>query len=295
MPIPSLPTITIPTNNSKLLKIYRAAAIAAEIAALVAPFINRPVSWRTISSAAFDSIGLLSSEGLISDEVTTALRSSVSQISQVQNTANALQSLSQNLTSSNFQQSLFQIEGLTATLNFQSSSLSRTSDSWVAVVDSNQNNTSITNTPSDVQEAIGDLNNYIGGGISGIAASLSSINGLASSIGNLGVDATGAINNVNSALSQINDVANTAAAVANIANNLVNTVDNVKDIANNIKNIGKMFKDKRKGNKEIPKLPAAIDPRNSQYYTIYASINTTIDTINATYTALKSVPKIPFL
>lgn len=295
MPIPSLPIITIPTNNSKLLKIYRAAAIAAEIAAIAAPFINRPVSWRTISSAAFDSIGLLSSEGLISDDVTAALRSSVSQISQVQNTANALQSLSQNLTSGNFQQSLFQIEGLTATLNFQSSSLLRTSDSWVDVIDINQNNTSITNTPSDVQEAIGDLNDYIGGGISGIAHSLSSINGLASSIGNLGVDATGAINNVNSALSQINDVANTAAAVANIANNLVNTVDNVKDIANNIKDIGKMFKDKRKGHKEIPKLPAAIDPRNSQYYTIYASINTTIDTINATYAALKSIPKLPFL
>jgi hypothetical protein len=295
MPIPSLPTITIPTNNSKLLKIYRAAAIAAEIAAIAAPFINRPVSWRTVSYAAFDSIGLLSSEGLISDDVTAALRSSVSQISRVQNTANALQSLSQNLTSGNFQQSLFQIEGLTATLNFQSSSLLRTSDSWVDVIDINQNNTSITNTPSDVQEAIGDLNDYIGGGISGIAASLSSINGLASSIGNLGVDATGAINNVNSALSQINDVANTAAAVANIANNLVNTVDNVKDIANNIKDIGKMFKDKRKGNKEIPKLPAAIDPRNSQYYTIYTSINTTIDTINATYAALKSIPKLPFL
>jgi len=295
MPIPSLPVISFATNNAKLLKIYRAAAIAAEIAAIAAPFINRPVSWRTVSYAAFDSIGLLSSEGLISDDVTAALRSSVSQISQVQNTANALQSLSQNLTSGNFQQSLFQIEGLTATLNFQSSSLLRTSDSWVDVIDINQNNTSITNTPSDVQEAIGDLNDYIGGGISGIAASLSSINGLASSIGNLGVDATGAINNVTSALSQINDVANTAAAVANIANNLVNTVDNVKDIANNIKDIGKMFKDKRKGHKEIPKLPAAIDPRNSEYYTIYASINTTIDTINATYAALKSIPKLPFL
>lgn len=295
MPIPNLPTISIPTNNAKLLKIYRAAAIAAEIAALVAPFINRPVSWRTVSTAAFDSIDLLASEGLISNEVGAALRSSVSQISQVQNTANALQSLSQNLTSGNFQQSLFQIEGLTATLKSQSSSLSRTSDSWVAVVDNNQNNTSITNKPSDVQVAIGDLNNYISGGISGIASSLSSINGLASSIGNLGVDATGAINNVNSALSQINNVANTATAVANIANNLVNTVDNVKDIANNIKSIGKMFKDKRKGNIEIPKLPAAIDPRNSEYYTIYASINTTIDTLNATYAALKSIPKIPFL
>jgi methyl-accepting chemotaxis protein len=295
MPIPNLPSFSVPTNNSKLLKIYRAAAQAAEIAALVAPYINRPVSWRTISSAAFDSINFLSKQGLLSDDVTSALNSSINQITQLQNTANVLQSISQNLTTNNFQQSLFQIETITSTLNSQSSSLSRTADSWVNVIDNNEQNTSISNSSSEIHDSINDLNEYISGGISGIASSLSSMNSFASTLNSLGVDATGTILNVNTALTQINNVANTATAVANIATNLVNTVENVKDIANNIKSIDKFFANKRKGNKEIPKLPAAIDPRNSEYYTIYASINTTIDTLNKLSTSLSSIPKLPFL
>jgi hypothetical protein len=295
MPIPNLPSFSVPTNNSKLLKIYRASAQAAEIAALVAPYINRPVSWRTVSSAAFDAIGFLSNEGLLSNEVTSALNSSINQISQMQTTTNTLQSLTQNLTSSNFQQSLFQIESITSTLSLQSSSLSRTSDAWINVIDNNKNNTTISNSTSEIQESIDTLNEYVVGGISEISSSLASMNSLATTINSLGVDVTGTITNVNSALSQINNVANTAAVTANIASNLVNTVNNVKAIANNFKKIDKLFDKKRKGDKKIPKLPAAIDPRNSQYYTIYASINTTIDTLNTAATSLSSIPKLPFL
>lgn len=295
MPIPKLPSLSVPTNNSKLLKIYRASAQAAEIAALVAPYINRPVSWRTISSAAFDAVGVISNQGLLSNDVSLALSSSINQITQLQNTTNTLQSLTRNLNSANFQQSLYNIETITSSLNAQSTTLSRTSDSWVNVIDNNKDNVSVSNSPTEVQESINALNEYVNVGISDIASSLSSMNSFVSTINLLGVDATGAITNVNTALTQINNVANTAAAVANIANNLVNTVENVKDIANNIKSINKLFSNKRKGNKQIPKLPAAIDPRNSQYYTIYASINTTIDTLNTASNTLSSIPTLPFL
>ena len=124
MPIKNLPKITIPKNNSVLLEILDKAAQAAEIAELIAPYINRPVSWRTISSAAFDAVNFLSNEGLISDELTSALNSSISEMNQIQNTANSLRSATQNLTSGNFQESLYAINNITATLDSQSSSLS---------------------------------------------------------------------------------------------------------------------------------------------------------------------------
>jgi hypothetical protein len=121
------------------------------------------------------------------------------------------------------------------------------------------------------------------------------MNSLASTLSFLGVDATGAVTNVNSVVSIANDVAAASANVANIANNMEATVNNVKDIANNFKKINKLFDEKRKGDKKIPTIPAAIDPRNSQYYTIYKSINSSIDLLNTASTSLTSIPKIPFL
>jgi hypothetical protein len=277
------------------LRILDAAAQAQEIAAIVAPFINRPLSWRSISSAAFESISLLERNGLVSNELSSALSASVSQVSQIQNTTNALQSLTTNLTTSNFQQSLFSIDAITATIASQSASLTRTSDYWVDVVDSNEERTTISNTPQEVQDSIDQMNVYINSNAASIASSLSTMSSLANTINSLGVDATGAITNINSALNTVNDVANTAAAVANIANNMEATVNNVKDIANNFKKINKLFDEKRKGDKKIPTIPAAIDPRNSQYYTIYKSINSTIDTLNTASTSLTSIPKLPFL
>jgi prefoldin subunit 5 len=295
MPLPKLPTFSFPINNAKLLKILDAAAQAQEIADIIAPFINRPVSWRSISSAAFDSISLLERRGLVSNELSSALTASVSQVSQIQNTANTLQSLTTNLNPSNFQQSLFAINNVTSTLTIQSASLTRTSDYWVDVVDSNEQRITVNNTTAEVQDSIDQMNEYINNNAASIANSLSTMNSLASTINSFGVDATGVITNVNSALNVVNDVANTAAAVANIANNMEATVNNVKAIANNFKKIDKLFDEKRKGDKKIPKLPAAIDPRNSEYYTIYASINTTIDTLNTASNTLSSIPTLPFL
>jgi hypothetical protein len=295
MGLPKLPTYSFPINNAKLLRILDAAAQAQEIAALIAPFINRPVSWRSISSAAFGSIAILNRNDLISNELSSALRDSITQVTRIQNTTNTLQSLTTNLNTSNFQQSLFSIDSITATLTSQSAALTRTSDYWVEVVDSNINNRLISNTPQEVQDSIDDLNQYIVGNASSISSALSSMNSLASTLSFLGVDATGAVTNVNSVVSIANDVAAASANVANIANNMEASVNNVKAIANNFKKINKLFDEKRKGDKKIPTIPAAIDPRNSQYYTIYKSINSSIDLLNTASTSLTSIPKIPFL
>jgi hypothetical protein len=295
MGLPKLPTYSFPINNAKLLRILDAAAQAQEIAALIAPFINRPVSWRSISSAAFGSIAILNRNDLISNELSSALRDSITQVTRIQNTTNTLQSLTTNLNTSNFQQSLFSIDSITATLTSQSAALTRTSDYWVEVVDSNIDNRLISNTPQEVQDSIDDLNQYIVGNASSISSALSSMNSLASTLSFLGVDATGAVTNVNSVVSIANDVAAASANVANIANNMETTVNNVKAIVNNFKKINKLFEQKRKGDKKIPTIPAAIDPRNSQYYTIYKSINSSIDLLNTASTSLTSIPKIPFL
>jgi len=295
MGLPKLPTYSFPINNAKLLRILDAAAQAQEIAALIAPFINRPVSWRSISSAAFGSIAILNRNDLISNELSSALRDSITQVTRIQNTTNTLQSLTTNLNTSNFQQSLFSIDSITATLTSQSAALTRTSDYWVEVVDSNIDNRLISNTPQEVQDSIDDLNQYIVGNASSISSALSSMNSLASTLSFLGVDATGAVTNVNSVVSIANDVAAASANVANIANNMETTVNNVKAIVNNFKKINKLFDEKRKGDKKIPTIPAAIDPRNSQYYTIYKSINSSIDLLNTASTSLTSIPKIPFL
>jgi hypothetical protein len=77
MGIPKLPTYTFPNNNAKLMTILSVAAQAQEIAAIIAPFVNRPVSWRNVSDAAFRSVNLLESNGLISNEMSTALSDSM--------------------------------------------------------------------------------------------------------------------------------------------------------------------------------------------------------------------------
>jgi hypothetical protein len=295
MGIPKLPTYTFPNNNAKLMTILSVAAQAQEIAAIIAPFVNRPVSWRNVSDAAFRSVNLLESNGLISNEITTALSDSIRQVNQIQTTTNTLQSVTSNLTTSNFQQSLFTIDSITSTLAQQSASLNRTSDYWVDVVNSNRGSITTSNTPDQSQDSIDTMNEYIRNNTLDIANSLSSMNFLASTLNSFGVDATGVITNTNAALNVVNDVANTAASVANIANNIQSSINNVKNIVNNIKKIDSIFEKKRKGNKKIPTIPASIDPRNSQYYTLYKSINTTIDTLNSASTSLTSIPKIPFL
>lgn len=275
-------------------KLQRPATIAMEAAAIIAPFINRGVSWRTINEAAFNSLGVLSAEGIISDELNTALSNTVNQVTSVNVTVQSLQNITQNMNLSNIQESLGNIDNITAVLRNQSATLSTTVDSYTKLVDDNKTLTTINNSQSTVQESINDINEYVSVGLYDIATSLTDINNLTTSINDLGFDVTGKIPGVNDALIQINNVAATVANVQGIANNLVATAENVKNIANNVKKINSFFENKRKSRKTLPTLPAAIDPRNNQYVALYNSLNTTIDSLNTTVTTLSSIPKIPF-
>lgn len=300
--IPNIPTtatifagIASKIPKTVTAKLQRAATTAMEAAAIIAPFVDRGVSWRTINESLYTSIEVLSSEGIISSELNVALINTVSDINSVNNTVNSLQNIANNMTTNNLTESLYNIDIITATLRTQSSSLSRTVDFYAKTVDENKTLTTINNTPTETQQSIDELNEYITVGISNITRDLNDINNLYASINSLGFDATGRIPQINEAIIEINRVNNVVMSTKNIADNLLATTQNVKNIANNISKINNIMNNKRKKRKTLPTLPAAIDPRNSQYVSLYNSLNTTIDSFNSTITTLSSIPKIPFL
>jgi hypothetical protein len=276
------------TSKSNNVKLQRAITIAMEVSAILAPFIDRPVSWRSINESLYTTLDVLIAENIVSQELGMAMAQSVTEMNNINNTITSIQQLN-----SNDPNYLNNLNRLTDILNSQSRTLSANIDTYDNL--SSGNIPTITNITPAVQNNLSEFGQSVDLGLSNISSNIASLSSTIQAVNALGVTNTGAIQDINTVLQDINRVQNNIQNVINITNNIVGMVNNIQRIANNLLKIKTLFNNKRKARKTLPKLPAIIDPKNSQYYSLYSSINTTINSFNTTITTLGSIPRIPFL
>ena len=268
--IPNIPTSSaifaalLAKSQTLSLKQQRAITVAMEAAAILAPFINRGVSWRTINESLYNTLDVLDSQGILSSEISSAMASSVGELNNVRNTVSTIQNLSSG--DPNF-------------LRISSGNIPQ-----------------INNTGVELASNLAVFGSRLGEGVSNISASIGSVTTFAQIATDLaGANSLVGAENISGVLSQVNQVQNQLQSAVSITNNIVGSVEQIKSMAKNIIKIKALFNLKRKGQKKLPQLPAFLDPKNSQYVQLYDSINLIINTLNATAVSLKNIPKIPFL
>ena len=293
--IPNIPTSSaifaalLAKSQTLSLKQQRAITVAMEAAAILAPFINRGVSWRTINESLYNTLDVLDSQGILSSEISSAMASSVGELNNVRNTVSTIQNLSSG--DPNF---LNRLDTLSGVLNSQTRSLSTNIATFERI--SSGNIPQINNTGVELASNLAVFGSRLGEGVSNISASIGSVTTFAQIATDLaGANSLVGAANISGVLSQVNQVQNQLQSAVSITNNIVGSVEQIKSMAKNIIKIKALFNLKRKGQKKLPQLPAFLDPKNSQYVQLYDSINLIINTLNATAVSLKNIPKIPFL